>query len=234
MDERSWWACDSLHEMYQFAAPLLGPRKLRLFAIACCHRLPPEACSPRGLEALAVAERFADGLADERELALVEQEAFEAHAEERERPAISLDGSRPWSRQAEMGSRALTLVAAAGLFQALDSAECVRKAIPNRWMEVWRAEAREEAAQCVLLREVAGPLLFRAVRLPPDARAGEALRLAMAAYEGDWGLLPIVADAVEEAGCSDAELLEHLRLGGPHVKGCWVVDLLLGPAPFRP
>src|SRR5262249_43040897 len=125
LDALTWRRSDRLHEMYQFAAPLLGPRKLRLFAIACCRRLPPEACSPRGLEALAVAERFADGLANERELALAEQEAFEAHAEERELPAIAYEGGRTWSRQAEMGSRALTLVAAAGLFQALDAAECV-------------------------------------------------------------------------------------------------------------
>jgi hypothetical protein len=217
--------------MYQFAAPLLGARKLRLFAIACCRRLPAEACSPRGLQALAVAERFADGQADEQELALAEQAAFEAHAEERELPALASEGERKWSRQAEMGSRALTLVAAAGLFQALDAAECARKAVPSKWMEAWRAEVREEVAQCVLLREVAGPLLHRKVLMPAEARAGEALRLALAAYEGDWELMPILADAVEEAGCGDEEMLEHLRLGGPHAPGCWALDLVLGRGP---
>jgi hypothetical protein len=207
LDALTWRSSDRLHEMYQFGAPLLGARKLRLFAVACCRRLPPEACSPRGLQALAVAERFADGLADERELALAEQEAFEAHAEERELPTIAHHGERKWSRQAEMGSRALTLVASAGLFQALDAAECARKAMPNRWTLAWRAEVLEEAAQCALLREVAGPLLFRKAFVPAEARAGEALRLALAAYEEDWELLPILADAVEEAGCGDEELL---------------------------
>jgi hypothetical protein len=40
--------------------------------------------------------------------------------------------------------------------------------------------------------------------------------------------LPILADALEEAGYADAALLEHLRGPGPHVRGCWVVDLILG------
>jgi hypothetical protein len=38
----------------------------------------------------------------------------------------------------------------------------------------------------------------------------------------------ILADALEEAGCTDAAILSHLRGPGPHVRGCWVVDLLLG------
>jgi hypothetical protein len=40
--------------------------------------------------------------------------------------------------------------------------------------------------------------------------------------------LPILADALEDAGCADAAILEHCRSGGEHVRGCWVVDLLLG------
>jgi hypothetical protein len=40
--------------------------------------------------------------------------------------------------------------------------------------------------------------------------------------------LPILADALEEAGCDNADILEHCRSGGEHVRGCWVVDLLLG------
>ena len=45
---------------------------------------------------------------------------------------------------------------------------------------------------------------------------------------GDFGGLPVLADALEEAGCTDADLLGHLRGPGPHVRGCWAVDLLLG------
>ena len=40
--------------------------------------------------------------------------------------------------------------------------------------------------------------------------------------------LAVLFDALEEAGCDDAEILNHLRSPGPHVRGCWAVDLLLG------
>jgi hypothetical protein len=46
--------------------------------------------------------------------------------------------------------------------------------------------------------------------------------------EGDFAALPVLADALEEAGCTDADILTHCRWGGEHVRGCWVVDALLG------
>jgi hypothetical protein len=55
------------------------------------------------------------------------------------------------------------------------------------------------------------------------------LHLATAIYEESaFDRLPILADALEEAGCTDVELLGHLRGPGPHVRGCWVVDLITG------
>ena len=55
------------------------------------------------------------------------------------------------------------------------------------------------------------------------------LGLAQAIYdERAFDRLPILADALEDAGCTDAAILEHCRGPGPHVRGCWVVDLLLG------
>jgi hypothetical protein len=58
---------------------------------------------------------------------------------------------------------------------------------------------------------------------------GVVVALARGIYEeGRWGELPVLADALEEAGCTEADLLDHCRSGGPHVRGCWVVDALLG------
>jgi hypothetical protein len=54
-------------------------------------------------------------------------------------------------------------------------------------------------------------------------------KLATAIYAGrTFDELPVLADALEDAGCTDAELLGHLRSPGPHVRGCWAVDLVLG------
>jgi hypothetical protein len=53
--------------------------------------------------------------------------------------------------------------------------------------------------------------------------------MAQAIYdEKTWDRLPILADALEDAGCSDAAILAHLRSAGPHFRGCWAVDLLMG------
>lgn len=56
-----------------------------------------------------------------------------------------------------------------------------------------------------------------------------AIAVARAIYDGwDWRLLPILADALEDAGCDNADILTHLRGPGPHCWGCWAVDLVLG------
>jgi hypothetical protein len=88
------------------------------------------------------------------------------------------------------------------------------------------------------LRELFGNP-FHPVALAPAVLAwndATVVRLAQAAYderhmpEGtlENGRLAVLADALEEAGCRDADILGHCRSGGEHVRGCWVIDLLLG------
>lgn len=71
----------------------------------------------------------------------------------------------------------------------------------------------------------------RPQRFPPielSCRTQRVLQLANAiAEERAFDRLPILADALEEAGCTDEAILAHCREPGPHVRGCWVVDLLL-------
>jgi hypothetical protein len=101
------------------------------------------------------------------------------------------------------------------------------------------AEAHEAVIQTDLLRDLFGPLPFRLVTIDPTWLAWNdrvVVRLAQAAYEQrimpegtlDNGLLAILADALEEAGCTDTDILGHLRGPGPHVRCCWSVDLCLG------
>jgi hypothetical protein len=89
----------------------------------------------------------------------------------------------------------------------------------------------EPVSQVKYLRELFNP--FRRRRSVDPAwlswNGGTVRRLAQAIYdERAFDRLPILADALEEAGCTEAELLSHLRSPGPHVRGCWAVDLLLG------
>ncbi|WP_437765758.1 hypothetical protein WMF27_28180 [Sorangium sp. So ce281] len=70
---------------------------------------------------------------------------------------------------------------------------------------------------------------FRAVAFDPDWRTSTAVELAGQMYESRvFGPMPLLADALLEAGCEDADVLGHCRGDGPHVRGCWVIDSLLG------
>jgi hypothetical protein len=91
-------------------------------------------------------------------------------------------------------------------------------------------ESTERARQAAVLRDLFGPLLFRPVAIDPAWLAwngGVVPALARAIDEGASEQLPVLADALEDAGCTSPDLLGHLRGPGPHFRGCWVIDLLL-------
>jgi hypothetical protein len=73
--------------------------------------------------------------------------------------------------------------------------------------------------------------LYRPIAFDPSWRTEAVVGMARGMYEGrDFGPMPVLADALEDAGCTDADVLAHCRGPGPHVRGCWVVDLVLGKA----
>jgi hypothetical protein len=81
-----------------------------------------------------------------------------------------------------------------------------------------------------IIRDVVGNP-FRTVAFNPTWRTSEAVAIAQAIYdERAFYHLPVLADALEEAGCHDARILDHCPGLGPHVRGCWVVDAVLGKA----
>jgi hypothetical protein len=87
--------------------------------------------------------------------------------------------------------------------------------------------------QAALLRDLLGNP-FRPAAVNPawlDWQDGAPVRMAQAIYDGGrFGDLPVLADALEEAGCTDPDILGHCRGPGPHARGCWVVDALLAKA----
>jgi hypothetical protein len=117
------------------------------------------------------------------------------------------------------GSRAVRLAAGSG-----KNAEAVRSEAQRAMRLLIRR----------LINEVHGNP-FRPVTLDPAWRSPAVLAIAQAAYEErllpagelDPSRLRILSDALEEAGCADSEILTHLRSPGPHIRGCWLLDLLL-------
>jgi hypothetical protein len=94
-----------------------------------------------------------------------------------------------------------------------------------------QARGAEFREQCRLLIDLLGDRFQPSKAVGPwlEHDGGTALNLARTVYEDRaFDRLPVLADALEEAGCDDPALLEHLRGPGPHVRGCWVLDRLLG------
>lgn len=84
------------------------------------------------------------------------------------------------------------------------------------------------AANPPLIRELfANP--FRPAAFDPGWRTTTVVAMARGMYEArDFSAMPILADALEDAGCEDADILVHCRRDSAHVRGCWVVDRILG------
>jgi hypothetical protein len=92
----------------------------------------------------------------------------------------------------------------------------------------WAAYVHGSDINCELFRDIFGNP-FRPVALSPAWRTDTAVSLAGQMYESrDFSAMPILADALQDAGCDNEHILAHCRGPGPHVRGCWVIDLVLG------
>ena len=84
--------------------------------------------------------------------------------------------------------------------------------------------------QSVLMREILGNP-FRPINVDQTWLTPDVLAIALGIYEDRaFNRMPILADALQDAGCDNDYLLNHCRGPGPHVQGCWVVDAILGKA----
>jgi hypothetical protein len=229
MTEAEWLACTDPQKMLKFLQGNASDRKLRLFAVACVRRFWSHLTDERSRRAVGVAEREADGCGGEKALRLAEQDAKAAI------PSLFL-GFRPSEQAAAAGARALVNVAAVeaarlacGWARNISFALAIEEE-PGNWSSVKKNEVFEDwdADAVALLRCIYGNP-FRPVALDLGWLTPEVVVLAGVVYnELAFDRLPILADALEDAGCTDQDTLGHLRGPGPHVRGCWVIDLLLG------
>jgi hypothetical protein len=112
------------------------------------------------------------------------------------------------------------------------------RTLANPWHEATvltrtnRRKRRFSSHAVAVIRDVVGNPFRPAPVIDPAWLAwsgGTVRKLAAASYEERaFDRLPVLADALEDAGCSDPEVLGHLHCGGEHARGCWVLDLLLG------
>jgi hypothetical protein len=187
-------------------------RRLRLLACACARLLGADlVCDPARL-AIEASERFADGRLGRDDLKRSHDAARVAYHERGRTP----------------DERALIQLSAwvAGL-RLKTGLKQVAWATPKAtYGEVSGIEAR----RCALVRGIFGNP-FRPIVLDPSWLTSTVVALARQMYESrDFSPMPILADALQDAGCDNPDVLAHCRGPGPHVRGCWVVDLVLGKA----
>jgi hypothetical protein len=109
---------------------------------------------------------------------------------------------------------------------AIEQAALVRLGAARRHSGTSQQQRRTQLAG--ILRDLIGNP-FRTVTVDPRWRTSDVTELARAIYEDRaFDRMPILADALMDAGCTDEQILGHCRGAGPHVRGCWVVDLVLG------
>jgi hypothetical protein len=228
MTEAEWLACTDPQRMLEYLRGKASDRKLRLFACACCQFVRPLMTDERSRRAVEGGERYADGLASQLELEVVRAEARAAIPSKNRSRGLTV-GTRAW-REARV-VHALTRAAFAAACNPPDArstAQQTARVAEQRGL-AWNGGVgnwQSNLLRCIFSNPccptVVDPLWFtwHDATLP---------MLAQAVYdERAFDRLPILADALEDAGCHDAGILAHCRGPGPHVRGCWVVDLLLG------
>jgi hypothetical protein len=228
MTEAEWLVASDPTPMLEYVRGRGSDRKLRLLVCACCRRF----CDSRGIEAtqtcVEASERYADGHATEEELreARNQAHATKCYAQFRaQNTPLTLDGKVVSSRSVERpGVHDKDLRRLDFAVFAASTASGLRADI----MRMFRTEPVLASSCLALFRDLLGNP-FRPVAIDTSLLTSTVVSLADGIHaDRAFDRLPILADALQDAGCDSAEVLDHCRGPGPHARGCWVVDLVLG------
>ncbi len=231
MTETEWQACTDpslLLEWLRHRAAA-SDRKLLLFAAACCRTVwpvrPPRPAGQAVKRTVPIPPRMLEVFADRERRDRAAVEAAERFADGQ----LGAADFRAAVRNAAHNPAGL--LARRGPFRM--AAEVARSAADTVFVKESAQARNAPEVLCRLLRDVFGPLAFRPAGVAPSVltwTGGTVPRLAQAVYhERAFDRLPVLADALEEAGCDSPEILAHCRQAGEvHVRGCWVLDLILG------
>lgn len=249
MTEAEWLTCADPGEMLWFLEqkqkkppkrkwPKLTERKQQLFACACCRRIWHWLVDERSRRAVEVAERSADGSVTNEELVAAAADAYGAATDDRAYDNDAV-GAPEYAALYTIGIYDSTgaISTMTPSFNAWNAADNTAGAIANRASLKAPDEGAWEAAYCAemlaqadLVRDIVGNP-FRPVTLNPAWLTPNVIELAQAIYDDRaFDQMGELADALHDAGCDNNEILSHCRGPGPNVRGCWVIDLVLGQA----
>jgi hypothetical protein len=212
--EAEWLACEEPDALLAVLMRRGGNRRrFHLFACACCREAWALLHDRRSRLAVRRVEQYADADESDRLRGVCNMANAAYHEGARRDGPFSAPALA--ARAAMWAATSGWCAAATGVALALEAAYGVTRPTTTR----------REAA---LLRDIFGNP-FRPAAFSGELRTDTAVSLARRMYEArDFSAMPILADALQDAGCADEQILDHCRGSGPHVRGCWVVDLVLG------
>jgi hypothetical protein len=227
MTEAEWLACTDPVPVWEFLRARASERKLRLHAAACCRRIWHLLADTRSRSAVEVAERLADGQASGAEAKAAggaAEKAYRRHPGDFANDDFAALAALAVCRPEAWRAADFAATSAAYALAAHSGGDGIEGALAA-------------AASVVRLRRLdifGNP--FRPAALSPSWLTPDVLGLARDAYEErtlpagtlEPERLALLADALEDAGCDNKDVLDHLRSPGPHARGCWAVDLLSG------
>jgi hypothetical protein len=209
-----WWLSESHpRDLLEFVESHIEGRKWRLFMCACGRRcydaMPGELCR----RAVDLSEAYADGQASPDAMIVFADAVYTEIDEDSQLPEVFHAG-RVAVGVASLGGSHLFEVT----IQLIEDAALAGQ-----------REETEYRVQSEMLRDIFGNP-FRPVTFSPEWRTDTAASLARTMYESrDFSAMPILADALQDAGCDNNDILNHCRdTTATHMRGCWVVDLVLG------
>jgi hypothetical protein len=216
MTEAEWLACDDPAEMLKFLQGNTSERKLRVLSVACFRRLERLLPDPRQHQAIEVLEKMAQGEATRSDRVAAGRNARQACFE-----FPSLMGVQHQSPVDDPHFVGLMLYR-----EFASSSPAVHALTASGGLANWTTE---RARQSGLLRDIFGNP-FRPITFDPAWLTSTVVALARGIYDDRaFDRMPILADALQDAGCDNADVLNHCRdEKATHVRGCWVVDLVLG------
>ena len=210
-----------------------SPRQLLLLACACYHRVSALLNDPRLCAAVRAAEQYAEGqvsLADLSAASAEAQDVIHVLGDDEAKARAIPDQSRVIAAtRVAAGVTTLHWPPSSAATVALNCTALGMKS----WAKAmgWAAgptAKKERAAHLRMVYDIFGNP-FRPVAVDSAWLTPNVVDLARTIYEERaFERIPILADALMDAGCEDEAVLSHCRSEGPHVRGCWVVDLLLG------
>lgn len=241
MQEWAWLNLNDFRGMVALAGERADPRRFRLAACACVRRVWHLLGASQLRTALELAEDWADHAAVWRELRRVRELIAASVQEDRVRflsdepavPAWPRDHGTAavwvWHREGRPVVAGARRVGSLLRSRVVDPEALIGIALSmTRFPDPAPIRPGLEA-YCGLLRDIFGNP-FRPVAFEPGWRSDTVVPLAKHMYESrDFSAMPILADALQDAGCENPDILDHCRdPTGVHVRGCWVVDLVLG------